>query len=285
MSDATQPTEEAEALEVCRRLLAEDPDADYKFIRREAWSDGIKITRAVFSTVLRELHGEPEPEPRARRASRHEADLRPAAPRAPARAEEGAGPRPGGQISPWTRSRDGRGAEPQVRDREGGRERPLQDAEPSRERSPRQQARQAWDTLFTTGPSADLPPGSPLAPPAQPKGSAVEFMADYLRQRSEAPYKEVRQAAEAAGYTVSSATYGRAQAIVGLIEPDHDSRPPPIRPKPVSLPAPPSRDVESPMQILDRFVAAARGMDQERGELRIAIQSMLKVVRRALEAD
>ena len=279
MSDPSQPTDESKALEACRSILAGDPDADYKFVRREAWSDGIKVTRAVFSAVLRELHGEPEPEHHERETRRQEPRSGPVPPRAPTRMEESGAQRPGGHISPWTRSREGRDAGPGPREREDGRGHAAED----RERSPRQQARQAWDTLFTAGGSSEMPSVSPGAPPIQPKGSAVEFMADYLRQRAEASYKEVRQAAEAAGYTVSSATFGRAQAIVGLIEPDPDSRPPPVRPKAVPAPGTAPHAGESPIQLLERFLSAARAMDGQRGELRAALQSMLKVVRRALE--
>ena len=115
----------------------------------------------------------------------------------------------------------------------------------------------------------EQPSPKPFYPPAR---TAMEFMVQYLGKLPEASFEQVRDAAEDAGFTIYPATFGRAQATVGIIEAD----PAPIvrRTRPTSPPAttPKKPEPETPAQAPDIAVAA----DQAEAGFQVFLQAYKK---------
>lgn len=289
----TDPEEQA-AAEFCRKALETRPGASYKELRREGHAQGIKVTRRIYSAVCRSLYGSDE-WGRGEQA-------------APAPPDSGEEPRADGHQG--NSPEDAAGAAPPQEEEEsttpGGGWGSEQGAASPRE-DPQSTARRQWDEFFKKeeAPPAGAPGGGEPAPPGgsdEPSSgtrsamealgffsgksgtvqrTAVEFMADYLRDKPEAGYKEVREAAENNGYTVSSATFGRAQAMVGLVEPDE---PPVLHREEGERAARRRRRSGDAAELLEEFIERLAEVDRKRSRYREAIKSMLDVVRKALAA-
>lgn len=167
-------------------------------------------------------------------------------------------------------------------------------------------------------PPPSAPPGNPAAPPAPPAGStpfddvldpvtgkpvfvsprrnSVDFCVEYLEKLPEATFQEVKVAGEREGFAIYPATFGRAQAQVGIVEADATvlkkppapvapAAPPPTRP--AAPPPPPPRakktsDID-PVEGFQAFIDALMTVEHDRVVLRRAIEAMLEVVQNALK--
>lgn len=239
----------------------------------------------------------PEPPTSERRAFPPE----PAAPEAPPprgpRREQRAEPRPpfeNPHLHPRTRAsrgnhdaRRGRDREdsPRARDRWeslfGGDDQGLQDLRHERppRGEPRREARPGEPGEELTPP----PPERPRAPQVSPlrggRPSAVEFMAEVLREEPDATYRQVRERAENEGYIVSAAAFGRAQVIAGVLRPEapgSSPRPPAARAAP-NIPTP-----DDPIAHLQAFIEAFSRSARQTSGMRTALREMLQVVQKAL---
>ncbi len=115
-------------------------------------------------------------------------------------------------------------------------------------------------------------------------------MIRYLQDKNpDASFEEVRVAAEYAGYTVYPATFGRAQALAGILDSVAEGE---AVPASVSHPTPPApeeapvaaniNDID-PVEGFRAFASAFSSSQARRDSLRDSLEDMLDVVRRALE--
>lgn len=140
-----------------------------------------------------------------------------------------------------------------------------------------------------------------------PARNPIEFMVQYLKTtNAEASFDEVRRAAEEAGYTIYPATFGRAQALAGLLDDEVTDEPIRVAPEssaPPAAPTPPApaptpaaaprqkRTVEAPVNTdgidpvagLHAFMAALGKAERDQAVLKNKVQSMLDVIHRALD--
>jgi hypothetical protein len=133
-------------------------------------------------------------------------------------------------------------------------------------------------------------------------------MVHYLQSiNREATFQEVAEAAEREGYAVYPATFGRAQAIVGIVEapqvlqrpfpapataqpaaatplapPAPPSPPEPLEPLPAQRPAMESPGAVDPITGLMIFMTALDDLDKDRQRFRQSVSAMLSVVQQAL---
>jgi hypothetical protein len=104
----------------------------------------------------------------------------------------------------------------------------------------------------------------------------------------EASFEEVRLAAEAAGHVVYPTTFGRAQALAGLLEEAEEGKPitlatsvsaaPEQAPRPA---ASPGKGID-PVNGLQAFIKAIAKSEKDHHLLRTNIEKMLETVRRGL---
>ena len=136
-------------------------------------------------------------------------------------------------------------------------------------------------------PSAPTPkPGPGLSRPSTP---AFEFLVEELRQQPTISYGELRTAAEARGLKIAPIMYGRAKALLGLV---------PVRPRGqgknrkkqgvAGLTRAESASAEQfakqleAVQDLDALRAIARQLDQERRQLREALERLAQLIDESL---
>lgn len=123
---------------------------------------------------------------------------------------------------------------------------------------------------------------------------AMSFILDYLKEKGDVPYGEVRSAASAAGHTIFPIMYGRAKSLLGLID---ENAPPRRRRKPA-----PRRDesdatdlsrgrlrqgrgaiADSTADELSGFLARYRELEEERNRYRAALLAVEKMLKRAIQ--
>ena len=269
--------EEKAAIAFCREHLREHPQAIFRDVRALAFRQGVRVDRRIFSAVQREMGGGPPAEEVLSQPlveAPGQAAVEAAAAAVQEVAEDVTGKEPQAPAAPprWDQLF---GSEAEPTPEPSAVEPPAPAAEPITE-SATESARRALGLL------------SPPAATDTPRLNAVEFMAAYLRDHPEAPYKEVRELAEAEGYTVSSATFGRAQAVAGLLDEDEEQAPAPERaPEPKKVRRPSTRGRRrgrDPALLLEEFIASWEDTELERRKLRKALKAMLDVVEQALKA-
>ncbi len=251
----------------CERMLRQEPDASYKEVRREARNAaGLKLRREVWTSVRRQLGLRPDEE--APDAGDSEEGTSPPMSGPESRRHRDDAPPFRDDRPPRWDDRPQRTDRPPYPDRQPYPQRP-----PYREPAPPPAAREepryegerrrpAWATPARgpIPPAPRMPEPRPFAQPPQPPApvappprsstivnaprSAIEFMVEYLRAvNREASFNEVKDAAEREGYTVYPATFGRAQAIVGIVEAPVGAAARPIGPAAAAPVAPPSAPV------------------------------------------
>lgn len=324
------------ALRFCLKSLRQDPQITYKEVRREARnSAGIAVRRQIWTMARRELGlkvddegtdgasgggaddagGGRDPHFAPREERRHP----PTAPIPPTPAPSTAST---GHESPEPRHfpppRREERSPPRFDSREEGDRRRPAWAQPSRQGPSARpfESREPFDRRPPSGAEGGAPPAADgahsklVSPPRNP----IEFMVHYLQTvNRESSFLEIKDAAEREGYTIYPATFGRAQAIVGLVEaPQHLHRPSPPAPAPVAPPAavvpaataapaagsvtpapaeavPPVLGTRAPGSIdpisgLMIFMTALDDLDKDRLRFRNSIGGILSVVRHALDA-
>ncbi len=291
----TMPTEEnlpeqdATLLQWVLRTLRSDPEASYKDVRKEARSAvGLTLSRRIWTSARRELG--------LSTVDEGEGDESGAPPLAPGRPmdDQGFQPRrpyeqdfrrpPRHEPPPWSRP-----------DRP---ERPAPNfdaaADADRRRAPAwmQPSRSPWER-----------PPEPVVEPApidqqkniiQQARSAIEFMVEYLRSvNREAAFAEVQDAASRAGFSVYPTTFGRAQAILGIVEAPKPVITAPVVEAPKMPPlAPPTNPtptkgkdvlvVSDAIQGINTFFKTLDRMEKDRSKMRDMTRQMLDTVRNAL---
>lgn len=309
------------AYEWCVQLLEEDPTAEYKHARKQARKEaGIGVRRQVWTAARRALGLASEheasppqeaprpapptasPPPAARRPSPpppppappRERDERPdrREPDAPERRPDR--PRPA-WATPREALRPREAADPLVSPR------PHAPAPPSPRESRPQNAPPPWATPRSPPPASRQPSSmEALTPPREPAGSnptsAIEWMVGYLKTvNPEASFAEVRKAAEAAGHTVYPATFGRAQAITGILEDQEQKEKQQATPPPAAPGAASSRGAAEtsrtstdgpvdPIEGLQAFVDALNAAERDSLAFKKSMRAMLEVIEQALEA-
>lgn len=238
MTDEADNTVDHTCLEYCLAALREDPDAHYKEVRRAARADkGLTLKRHVWTLARQQLglrtdeeSGETQdPEPKA-----------PPAPMQPA----------------WTRPQRPPEPAPPLQEPGGFRRRPAW-AMP-----------QSGPPQFPDAPRAAPP--SRMVPQQLPEflrlaRNPVEFMVGYLQQvNRDASFAEVEAAANEFSFTVYPTTFGRAQAIVGIVEAPRPGIPaapphhPPVMPAPVmQAPAAPVAPPAAPIPVAPSMASSA----------------------------
>lgn len=279
----TQP--DLDALAFCVALLQNEPDITYKEARREARvSKGLSVRRQVWTAARRKLGIGPQDEvvdasmadtqkAQAQKAERAEEPRRPSRPDDDGHGEAEPTPVHDGEVAPGTN-------EPRAR---GEAAPPKRDAWPSGRRP-------AWATPKPAPKEQSAPSPNDLfvSPPQNP----IEFMVRYLQTtNAEASFEEVRLAAESAGHTVYPATFGRAQALAGLLEEVEDGKPVPASasaPKPkakkAAAPPPPAPTTDGidPVAGMQAFMKAMAKSEKDRHLLRRNIEQMLEIIQRGL---
>jgi hypothetical protein len=253
----TTPEQDTAAVQWAVGVLQSDPDITYKELRREARVQaGLSLSRRAWTAARRELGLVSAEDMEG--GSAHEAPDRGAAvpERAPARDRESAQPRPPVEY--------------------------------------RGQRRPAWAAPARTAPWAQPLPARTEPPPTATiqARTAIEFMVEYLRTvKLEASFQEVQAAAEKAGFTIYPATFGRAQAMVGLVEASKPVVLPPASPAPAPEPAlraapaaAPSQAGIDPEEGLRAFFDAYRRAHLDRARIRRLMRDMLEVAQAALES-
>jgi hypothetical protein len=118
------------------------------------------------------------------------------------------------------------------------------------------------------------------------KSPVMAFTVGYLREHPDAPFKDVRAAAEAEGHKLYPITYGRAQALLGIVKarPRRTAgkrraagqEPPERRRSLVQGTVVPSGDVEG-------FIDQAQAIQAERDRYRRALETLRTVLIRAIQ--
>ncbi len=223
MTDQEQDPQFEKALAYCLGALREDPDAHYKEVRRAARADsGIALKRHVWTAARVQLGLKVDDDGEGDESAPRTASATPP-PRVnplPPRTIAPAPPRPymppvhmpAERMPPRAPERPF--ASPAARDA-------APPGDPWRKRP-------AWAMPQTPAATQDAwlatnarQPGRKRELPEILKQARnpVEFMVGYLQQVSrEANFDEVAEAAEEFGFTVYPTTFGRAQAIVGIVE-------------------------------------------------------------------
>ncbi|HMS15759.1 MAG TPA: hypothetical protein PKA37_02890 [Planctomycetota bacterium] len=323
------PNEEQdrEVIEFCLALLRKDPEMNYREARKEARAQkGLAVRRQLWSAARREAGvtgrddddsydqgGDAEgSDERSDRGHRSDGN------RQQDRGSRAEGQRPGSRSEgtrPGSRSEGNRYQERPGSHHDGDAresERPSRpapwQADPKRPVPPWAKPR---DEERRDEPGRVVPPerrasGTPPSLFSNPAQNAIEFMVRYLQAKPEAPFEAVREAAEDAGFTVYPATFGRAQAIVGIIEanprpiitthlPKEPAAPSPapaaptggrtfVNPEP--LPRSVSHQVEvSPEVAFQIFFKAFQQRRSQRVLVRERVAAMLSVIDEALEGD
>lgn len=245
-----------DALSFCVSLLQSDPDATYKEARSEARvSKGLSVRRQVWA------------------AARHKMGIGPQDEIVDAAMAHSLRPEPGRAEAPTSVSKDATieglvGAEEEAEPREAGSSKEPRPAWATRSPQPDDSAVPSAKSVFVD---------APLSP--------IEFMVQHLQTTNpEASFEEVRLAAEAAGHTVYPATFGRAQALAGLLEESDQGEPIPGAPPPEPTQPPPGQPKGKidPVAGLGAFIKAMNRSEKEHHLLRTNIEQMLETIRRGL---
>jgi hypothetical protein len=129
------------------------------------------------------------------------------------------------------------------------------------------------ETLFAPAPA--------LTEPETARQTPVEFMTDQLKENPETSFRQMKELAEAKGFTIYPATFGRAQALAGLLDDEpEDAERERARAAQRGRPRPSSND---PATLLEDLVESFDGLAGERDAMRNAVESMLSIVAKALE--
>ncbi|NRA96046.1 MAG: hypothetical protein HRU14_07535 [Planctomycetes bacterium] len=254
----TQP--DLDALAFCVSLLQSEPDATYKEARREARvSKGLSVRRQVWTAARRKMGIGPQDEvvdasmPTALHSiSENIRATEPSPEAAGVGEDEGAEEESGSPEGAWPSGR-----------------------------------RPAWATPKPEQEGAAAP--SPKDVFVDPPQNPVEFMMQFLQTTNpEASFEEVRLAAEAAGHTVYPATFGRAQALAGLLEEAEEGKL--ITPAASMSTAPdqapptaasPGKGI-APVTGLQAFIKAIAKSEKDHQLLRTNIEKMLETIRHGL---
>lgn len=279
-----------EAIEFCLGLLRDDPDMTYREARRLGRTQrGLAVRRQDWTAARREagLSGRDEDDlfdpPEEKTAPASAATGSPApSPRSSASGTAAREEGPGRSRTPPWQSDPKRPAPPWA-------------TPPARGGDPREEAHPASES-----PRSPALPSTPRSLFTNPAQNAIEFMVRYLEEKRDAAFEEVREAAEDAGFTIYPATFGRAQAIAGIVE----ATPKPVIVRtPSNLPATgearssaagePSSALpghsrgayaeSSPEAALQIFARAYQNRKRQRNLLRSRIGEMIAVVAAALE--
>lgn len=312
MNDQDQDPQFEKALAYCLNALREDPDSHYKEVRRAARADsGIALKRHVWTAARVQLGLKTDDEADDGGPQIASAPI----PRAPALPPRTVAPPPSRHPDtppPW---------QPEARPTTPSPERPFS-APPQRPQAPSGDGwkkRPAW--AMPQAPAVEQRPAPHAQAPAHKRElpeilkqarNPVEFMVGYLQQVSrDANFDEVAEAAEEFGFTVYPTTFGRAQAIVGIVESpqrvqSHNTASaaqlPSSRSTVASIPEPTTTPVvtlseSSPVQAaaaplssdpLSGLLAFFQGLDRRaatNASLRHDLSVMLHVVEEALRAE
>lgn len=214
MSDSLEDPVDQKAMEYCLGVLRDDPDAHYKEVRRAARADkGITLKRHVW-TLARQQLGLKGDEDGGEETTERESTPAPrsAAPQQQAPWQNRGAPPPRARWPEPSAPPQWDSAAPN----QGARKRPAW-AMPQSSSAPERPSE----------PARSAPSGGPAKTPRQKElpeilkqaRNPVEFMVGYLQRVSrDASFAEVEEAAEEFGFTVYPTTFGRAQAIVGIVE-------------------------------------------------------------------
>jgi len=257
--DENLPDLDQAALQFCIALLKSEPDASYRDARREARLEkGLSVRRQVWTEARREvglLNDEIV-----------DSQL--------------VGNIDGPSTEPAPPDTHDHGAQPDPH-------------EPERAQWPSDR-RPAWAQPLEPRKAPNDPSPASLFP--SPPSNPIEFMVQYLKTSNpEASFDEVRLAAEDAGHTIYPATFGRAQALAGILD-DHVQQEDPVTdppgeteipretPKPTPRAATSTSKIE-PEAGFRAFMKAWNTATHDRDSLRTAMQRMLDTVQRALGRD
>lgn len=222
MTDQEQDPQFEKALAYCLGALREDPDAHYKEVRRAARADsGIALKRHVWTAARVQLGLKVDDEAEGDEGAPRTVSAAPPPRVNPLPPRNIAPPPPRPYMPPLHTPAD--------RMPPRAPERPF--APPAgRDAAPNDpwRKRPAWAMPQAPAPTPDTWQPSAARQPARKRElpeilkqarNPVEFMVGYLQQVSrEANFDEVAEAAEEFGFTVYPTTFGRAQAIVGIVE-------------------------------------------------------------------
>ncbi len=250
-----------DALAFCVAILEQEPDVTYKEARREArLTKGLSVRRQVWTSAKRKL------------GIGQQDEVVDAAMADPSNCAGTAAP----------------GADEESKSRtEDEKRSPSEPAQPVPEERWPQGRRPAWATpRGEQTPSADAPPPKSTPVSQHP----IEFMVQYLQTKnSDATFDEVRLAAENAGYTVYPATFGRAQALAGILDSVEDGQPVPAsasqpQPQPAKAAPQPAREHGEidPVEGLRTFSKALSQRTKQRDHIKATAERMLEVVKQAL---
>jgi hypothetical protein len=129
------------------------------------------------------------------------------------------------------------------------------------------------ETLFAPAPA--------LTEPETARQTPVEFMVDQLKENPEISFRQMKELAEAKGFTIYPATFGRAQALAGLLDDEpEDAELERARAAQRGRPRPSSND---PATLLEDLVESFDGLAGQRDAMRKAVESMHAIVAKALE--
>jgi len=308
--DDTFSEQDQAALAFCIELLRNEPTAEYKEARREARvTRGLSVRRQVWTVARRKSGVGPQDEVVAE-------DVTGSAPSPAPQPPRDRGPHSHPQqvrerdAADGPRAREGQSFE--QRDDAGDsserhEDRPSRRQErDSSDEEPRWPGgrRPAWAVPKPEPKEATPSPTSMFLTPAR---NPIEFMVQYLKTtNAEASFEEVRSAAEDAGFTIYPATFGRAQALSGLLDDEVSDEPIRVAPQsslpatsgasastsPSSSSAPPrpsqpvpvSVDGIDPVAGMQAFMTAMGKSERDSKALKLRIERMLDVIHRALDA-
>ena len=116
---------------------------------------------------------------------------------------------------------------------------------------------------------------------------AMAFILDYLQEKGDVPYAEVRAAATADGHSIYPIMYGRAKALLGMIDPDSRSKRKRSTTSSGSARLRQGRgtSVDATADELSGFLERYRELEEERNRYRAALLSVEKMLRSALKAS
>jgi hypothetical protein len=125
---------------------------------------------------------------------------------------------------------------------------------------------------------------------------AMAFILDYLKEKGDTPYRDVRSAAEAAGHAIFPIMYGRAKTLLGMITEPATPR----RRRPRAPDADAGADdaplirgrlrqgsrgniADSTAEELSGFLTRYREIEEERNRYRAALIAVEKMLRRTIQ--
>ena len=292
--DDSYSDQDRAALAFCIELLEREPDLDYKEARREARvSKGLSVRRQIWTTARRQCGVGPHDEVVSEDVLGH-APEPPSAPEVPSAPSRSGAP----ESAPWGRESGRRHHSEQAPERQptsSDHHAGESAGTPTEPRWPGGR-KPAWATPSHGAKDPDPKPASMFLNPAR---NPIEFMVQYLKTtNAEANFDEVREAAENAGFTAYPATFGRAQALAGLLDDENPEEP--IRvssaaPANTTTPAAverPERKQEAtggespdidPVAGMQAFIAAMGKAERDQAALKKRIERMLEVIQHALE--